>query len=119
MNNGGNPVPIERAVQETRASVTVADDLGAGFAQVEVSNFKAINKNSLIATFDLTLSSGFLFLGVLLLGKGTSQWVTFPGVPYESNGKKLYKPLVEIPHRIIRDEFNQAVIQALQDGGYI
>lgn len=84
-----------------------------------VSNYKPIGKGSLLGAFDLDTPSSFRFTGALLMGKDGSMWVSFPGIPYERDGKKGYKPVVEIPDRGRRDKFNQLVIDALRAEGFI
>lgn len=84
-----------------------------------VSNYKPIGKNSLVGAFDLDTPGGFRFTGALLMEKAGKMWVSFPGIPYEKDGKKLYKPVVDIPDYGRRDAFNAQVIEALRAGGCI
>ena len=97
---------------------------------MQVSNWKQINKNALIGTFDLELTSGFLITGALLLEKGDRQWVNFPGlpqytktgetyVPLMREGKQVYKNILSIPDRDRRDKFSAQVIEALKSAGHI
>ena len=57
--------------------------------------------------------------GVMLHKKNDSTWIAFPGIPYEKDGKKSYKPVVEIPNRGRRDKFNEQVIAALKSAGHV
>lgn len=84
-----------------------------------VSNYKPIGKGSLIGAFDLDTPSGFKFTGAMLMEKDGRMWISFPGIPYDINGKKGYKPVVEVPDRSRRDRFNQVVIEALRAEGFI
>lgn len=84
-----------------------------------VSNYKAIGKNSLVGAFDLDTPAGFKFTGVLLMEKAGKMWISFPGIPYEKEGKKSYKPVVDIPDYDRRNAFNSAVIAALREEGCI
>lgn len=84
-----------------------------------VSNYKPIGKGSLVGAFDLDTPSSFRFTGVLLMEKDGSMWLSFPGIPFERDGKKGYKSVVEIPDRSRRDKFNQLVIEALRAEGFI
>jgi hypothetical protein len=87
---------------------------------VIVSNWKSIGKNTLVGAFDLELASGFLIHGVMYFEKSDSSWCAFPGIPFEKqDGTKSYKPILEIPDRARRDEFNAKVIAALKQGGHI
>lgn len=84
-----------------------------------VTNYKPIGKNSLIGAFDLDTPQGFRFAGALLMEKDGRMWINFPGIPFESNGKKGYKNVVEIPDRSRRERFNEVVIDALRAEGFI
>ena len=85
-----------------------------------VSNWKSLNKNSLVGVFDLALDSGMCIYGAMLFQKGENTWCSFPGIPFEKqDGTKGYKPVVEIPDRARRDTFNAAVIAELKKQGHI
>lgn len=84
-----------------------------------IANYKPIGKGSLLVAFDLDTPAGFKFTGTLLMEKDGRMWISFPGIPYDSNGKKGYKPVVEIPDRGRRDKFNEQVLEALRAGGFI
>jgi len=93
---------------------------------LKVSNWKSINKNSLIGSFDLELSSGFFIQGAMLLGKEGRQWISFPGIPmYKDNqpmmkdGKQQYRNVFSIPDRERRDKFSEQVISVLQSAGHL
>ena len=96
---------------------------------MKISNWKLLNKNSLVAAFDLALPSGICVYGAMLMRSGGSEWISFPGIPIkgapslrdigEKDGKKTYKPVVAIPDRDTRDKFNAQVISALQSAGHI
>jgi UDP:flavonoid glycosyltransferase YjiC (YdhE family) len=87
---------------------------------LKISNWKLLNKNSLVAAFDLALPSGICVYGAMLMRSGGSEWISFPGIPIgEKDGKKTYKPVVAIPDRDTRDKFNAQVISALQSAGHI
>lgn len=84
-----------------------------------ISSFKRIDKGTLQASFDLQLPSGFFIHGVLYFVKGENAWCSFPGIPYEKNGEKTYKPLLEIPDRATPDKFNAQVIAELKKQGHV
>lgn len=91
-----------------------------------IDNYKVIDKGALRASFDLTLGSGMLITGAMLLSKDDRQWVSFPGIPmYKDNqpimreGKQQYKNLLSIPDRPTRDKFNEQVLTALRTAGHV
>ena len=85
-----------------------------------ITNYKSLNKNTLVSSFDLELPSGFFIHGVMFFRKGDSEWCAFPGIPYENgSGQKTYKPILEIPDRARRDKFNAEVIAELKKLGHI
>lgn len=97
---------------------------------MKVSNWKSINKNALVGTFDLELSSGFLITGALLLKSADRQWVNMPAIPQFTKtgetytplmkeGKQVYKNVFSIPDRERRDKFSEQVISVLQSAGHI
>lgn len=86
---------------------------------LRVENYKSINKNTLIAAFDLYLPSGIAIYGVMYHLKGESAWIAFPGKSYQKDGATTYAKLIEIPDRDRRDKFNAAVIAVLKEEGHI
>lgn len=90
------------------------------------SGYKPLNKNTLVGVFDLTLDSGIVLYGMMLMKKNDSQWVSFPGKPIirdgqasMKDGKQEYAKLADIPDRARRDAFNAQVIAALKEAGHI
>lgn len=79
-----------------------------------ITNYKPINKNTLVAAFDLELQSGLVIRGALQMKNEKGSWIAFPGIPYEAKGKKSYKPVLEIPERATRDKFNDLVLDAIE-----
>lgn len=91
-----------------------------------VTNYKLLNKNTLIGIFDLALDSGITLYGMMLMAKNESRWISFPGRPIVKDGqasmkdgKQEYAKLIEIPDRERRDKFNAAVIAVLKEEGHI
>ncbi len=78
-----------------------------------ISNYRAVDKGALIAAFDLELTSGIKIIGAMLMRNDGGDWISFPGIPFEKDGKKCYKNVLEIPDRTVRDKFNAAVIACL------
>lgn len=86
---------------------------------MNITNYKPINKNTLIAAFDLAMPSGICIYGALYHVKDGSAWIAFPGRPYQKDGATTYAKLVDIPDRATRDKFNATVIGALKAGGFV
>lgn len=91
-----------------------------------VSNWKEINKKSLLGSCDIALDSGFFIHGALVMSGPNGSWVNFPGIPQYQNGapflkegKQVYKPVLTIPDRERRDRFSAQVIKELEDAGHI
>jgi len=55
----------------------------------------------------------------MLMQSGDSQWISFQAIPIEKDGKKSWKPVVQIPDRGRRDKFNEQVIAALKSLGHV
>lgn len=91
-----------------------------------ISNYKPLNKNTLIGVFDLTLSTGIVIYGAMFMRKSDSEWITFPGRPIVKDGqavlkegKQDYAKLIDIPDRATRDKFNAQVIAELKKQGHL
>ena len=48
---------------------------------MKISNYKSIDRGSLKAAFDLELTSGIAFYGMLLFTGTNGPWCKFPEVP--------------------------------------
>jgi hypothetical protein len=66
----------------------------------------------------------------MLMLSGERYWCSFPGIPQYTkdgdsfkpllkDGKQVYKPVLTIPDRAVRDKFNEQVISALRSQGHI
>ena len=85
-------------------------------SKIEISNFKAIGKGSLVAFFDLTLTqTSMVFHGCSLFEKGGRRWVNMPQRIVEQDGAKKYFPVVEITDKALRERFQKSVKQAIDD----
>jgi hypothetical protein len=94
-----------------RASATTAPKFTA-------SNWRALNKNSLLGTFDLLLPSGMVLCGCQLLQKGESRWVGLPSTRYAKQDGTLsdHKKVIDFntPQAKARfQEFAKAAIDEL------
>jgi hypothetical protein len=90
------------------------------FAPVTILSFTSLNRKTLVAVFDLLLSSGIAIYGVMLHRKDSGQWISFPGKPFQGKtGDTLYTKLIDIPDRATKIRFDERVLQALKDGGHI
>ena len=92
---------------------------------MKISNYKSIDRGSLLAAFDLELSTGIVFYGMLLFTGTNGPWCKFPEVPqYKDNapllkdGKQVYKRIIAIPDRDRSDKFSAQVLEALREGGH-
>jgi DNA-binding cell septation regulator SpoVG len=80
-----------------------------------VSNAKQINKNTLIGRCDLTMPSGLIVRGAMLLEKNGKRWVNFPSKEWtDGEGKKNYSPLLEFTSREVADKFQAAVLPLVE-----
>jgi hypothetical protein len=87
-----------------------------------VSNFRAVEKNTLRGFFTVTLPSGLVLHECALHEKGPERWVSLPAKPVldadgrqrrDANGKPRYAKVVEIPHKLRRDRFQSEALAAL------
>lgn len=79
-----------------------------------ISEWKAYTKNTLRGFFTLTMPSGMILHGCSLHEKGDSRWVGMPTEKFaKQDGTTGYKQLIEFASREARDDFNAAVIRAI------
>lgn len=86
---------------------------------MKIENYAVLNKGKLLAGFDLTLPSGFTFIGMKLFTGSNGHFVGFPERPYQSNGETKYAKIVKIDDREKSDKFNALVIETLKSAGHI
>jgi len=83
---------------------------------MEISNLKRIDKNSLVATFDLTITKwgNFIIRNMTLFEKGSQRWIGFPSRKYEEDGKPKYFIYNGFKDRNIQDAFQKQVLKLLE-----
>ena len=86
---------------------------------MKIENYTALNKGKLLAGFDLTLPSGFTFIGMKLFNGPNGHFVGFPERAYQSNGETKYSKIITIPDREKSDKFNTMVVDALRTAGHL
>jgi len=76
-------------------------------------NMRRIEKNSLIAVFDLELPSGMVLRGCMLHRSHGKHWVGLPGRPYKgSAGKESWAHIIDFRNRLRRDRFQSLAVDA-------
>jgi len=63
---------------------------------MEISNLRKINKGSLIASFDVVFPkwAQFTIHDCKLFEKEGKRWISFPSIPFEKDGKTMYKKTI-------------------------
>jgi hypothetical protein len=91
-------------------------------APMIASNFRVVEKNTLLGFFTLAFPSGQVLHEYALDQKGTQRWISLPVKPVldadgrqrrDANGKRRYTPVVEIPDKIKRERFQQEALAAV------
>jgi len=84
--------------------------------QIQIRNWKPMQKNTLRGFFTLELPSGMVIHNVMLQEKGDSRWITFPSKEYTDRaGQKQFDRFIEFTDRNIADRFRDLVLAALDD----
>ena|ERR1700739_598457 len=82
---------------------------------LEIKNFKNVNKNTLIAVFDVHIKPWNLtFNEVKLFEKGTSKWLGMPCKEYTNDkGEKRYQELISFDNENVKKRFRDQVVEAV------
>jgi hypothetical protein len=81
---------------------------------VIASNLKRIGKNTLVGTVDIEAPAWRIrFKGCLWHQKGDKQWLAFPGREWVKDGQRQFADLVEITDPSVRDRFQRAALDAV------
>jgi hypothetical protein len=80
---------------------------------IEVTNWKALNKGSLVGLFSVVLPSGLILHECSLFVKGEKRWINGPQKTFKTNGETKYTPMLEFIDRATSDRFRDSVIAAL------
>jgi hypothetical protein len=82
--------------------------------QITASNYKAIGKNSLVASVDIETASGYIFRGVLFHRRDGKRWVQVPSREYpKQDGTRGFVPVVEFVTTEKWQAFNAACLAAI------
>ncbi len=86
---------------------------------MKITEYKGIGRGSLVAAFDLELTSGMLISGMKLFNGKNGNFVSFPERPYQSGDETKYAKIISIPDRERSDKFNTSVLDALRSAGHL
>ncbi len=86
---------------------------------MKITEYKSINRGSLLAGFDLETPSGMLISGMKLFNGKNGHFVGFPERSYDNGGETKYARIISIPNRERSDAFNSAVLDALRAAGHL
>jgi len=92
------------------------EKVGAGPQEVEVGNFRVINKNSLKATFSLCIyPEGQKILECRYFVKDNQRWFNFPQKEIKDReGNQDYIPLVSYMNKDYQEQLKESVIKLLK-----
>ncbi len=79
-----------------------------------ISDVRPLDRNTLKASFTVTLPSGMVVHECTLHIKGDSRWVGLPARSYERNGERKWVPIIEFTDRATADRFRDAVLAAIE-----
>jgi DNA-binding cell septation regulator SpoVG len=85
-----------------------------GHREIQISDWKAFQKNTLQGFLSLTLPSGLVIHNCTLHQKDGSRWIGLPARQYaKDDGTTSYTPLVEFSTKDARQRFQTAALEAL------
>jgi hypothetical protein len=84
---------------------------------MEITEYKAINKNSLLGKFNLKINKwgNFIIREVTLFSKDNRRWISFPAKAYEKDNEKKYFSYMIFEQREVFDQFQEKVLHALDN----
>jgi len=84
---------------------------------MNISNFKAVNKGALKATFSVTLPkwANFTIHNMTYWESNGRSWVNFPGSSYEKEGKKKFFQYCKFEDSKHQEAFQQALMKMLEE----
>lgn len=78
------------------------------------SNWKQIDKKTLVGTCDITTPSGFIFRGVMVHERASSRWVQLPSREYQkADGTRSFSAVIEFATPEKWKQFSGACIDAV------
>jgi hypothetical protein len=85
-----------------------------GHREVQIRDFKSLNKNTLRAVFTASLRSGMTVHGLMLHEREGRRWISLPSKEYVAkNGERSYTPIIEIPDRADFKRFQAEILAAV------
>jgi DNA-binding cell septation regulator SpoVG len=94
--------------------ITQQASRGAGFA---ISDWKAIDKNTLRGVFMLHLPSGMVIHNVMLHRKNDCRWIALPAKEYQVNGERKFARIIEFDSKETHERFQAAALAAIDAAG--
>jgi len=83
-------------------------------AQVQIRDFKALNRNTLRGCFTASFPSGMVIRDLMLHEKGNERWVGLPGRQYvNAKGERQWTSIIEFTTRATAARFRDVVLAAL------
>jgi hypothetical protein len=83
---------------------------------VQISEWTAVEKNTLRGFFDLTLSTGMVIKGCTLHEKNGSRWIGLPAQRFtDAQGVDCYKAIIYFTDRRAADRFRDSVLGLLDE----
>lgn len=84
---------------------------------MEIKNYKAINKNTLIANFSLLIPKwgNFIIREIAYFKKDNKRWISFPCRIYEKDGEKKYFPYMAFGEDSTFKTFQEKVLALLDE----
>jgi hypothetical protein len=88
--------------------------VSGGHRELQASNWKAIEKNTLRGFASLKLPCGLIIHNCSLHEQNGSRWIGMPGGRYQkADGETAYAPAVEFSDRESREEFRISALRAI------
>ncbi len=83
---------------------------------IEITNYKAINKGTLVGSFSVRIVGWGMYINDMnLFQKEGKRWVTMPSRMYEKDGTKKYFPYCGFEKSELTERFNTSVLKAIDE----
>jgi len=84
---------------------------------IEITHYKAVNRNSLLATFSIKVQKwgDAIIRDMNLFQKGNQKWISFPSRAYEVDGQKKYFSYFGFVDIEMQKKFLEKVMEALEE----
>lgn len=82
---------------------------------IEITQWKAIDKGSVVGTFSIRLPkwANFEIRGLTLFAKNGGHWISFPSRQYEKDGKKMYYAYNGFKDQNVQKQFCDEVVKVV------